>query len=152
MFNTLIDPNSAIIVLDMSIKNNIATSIAHVHTYNSPVIKTIYYTTNVISTKAKLFTIRCGINQGVWLLNIKWIIVITDSIHAVGNFFDSSVYSYQTQMASIFKEIRLFFERNHCNSLKFWDCPSQDNWSLYKVIDNEIKNFNLIPLFLCKSS
>ena len=42
----LTDPHSTVIVLDMSIKNNIVTLIAHVHSYNSPVIKMIHHTTN----------------------------------------------------------------------------------------------------------
>ena len=71
MFNTLTNPNSTIIMSDASIKNNIVTLIAHIHTHNSLVIKTIHHTTNIISTKAKLFTIRYRINQAVQLLNIK---------------------------------------------------------------------------------
>ena len=59
------NPKSPIIVSDMSIKNNIVTSITHIHTYNSPVIKTIHYTTNIISTEAELFAIRYRINQVV---------------------------------------------------------------------------------------
>jgi len=62
VLNALIDPHSAIIALDMSIKNNIVTLIAHVHSYNSLVIKTIHHATNVISTEVELFAIRCGIN------------------------------------------------------------------------------------------
>jgi len=65
MFNASTDSNSAIIVLDTSIKNNIVTSIAHIHTHNSPIIKTIHHTTNIIPTEAELFTIRYGINQVV---------------------------------------------------------------------------------------
>ena len=54
-------------------------------------------------------------------------------------------------MVSIMKEIRFFFKRNHCNFLEFWDCSSQDNWSLYKVVNKETKSFNLTPLFPFKS-
>ena len=84
VFNISTDSKSAVIILDTSIKNSIATLILHVHTHNSPVIKTIHYATNVISTKAELFAIRCGLNQAIWLLNIKWIIVvkiIDDRLH-----------------------------------------------------------------------
>ena len=119
IFNALMDPKLAIIILDTSIKNNIATLIAHIHSHNSPVVKTIYHATNVTSTKAKLFAIRCGMNQAMQLSNIKCILVITDSIHAAEKIFDSSIHSYQTQIASIFKKIRQFFERNHCSSLEF---------------------------------
>ncbi len=37
---------------------------------------------NVTSTKAKLFLIRCGINQAVQVPNTEHIIVITDTIPA----------------------------------------------------------------------
>ena len=59
------DSHSTIIVSDMSIKNNIVTLIAHIYSYNLPVIKMIHYATNIISTEAELFAIRCGINQAV---------------------------------------------------------------------------------------
>jgi len=39
--NTLIDPTSIIVVLDASIKNNIATSISHIHSYSNDIKKTI---------------------------------------------------------------------------------------------------------------
>jgi len=38
-----------------------------------------------------------------------------------------------------FQEIREFFKRNYYNSLEFWDCPSQDKWSLYNIVDKETK-------------
>jgi len=37
-----LDPSSSIVVLDASIKNNIATSILHIHSYNKPIVKTIH--------------------------------------------------------------------------------------------------------------
>ena len=49
----------------MSIKNNVVTSIAYIHSYNLPVIKMIHYVTNIIFTEAELFAIRYGINQAV---------------------------------------------------------------------------------------
>ena len=56
------DSYSFIIIVDTSIWNNAATSISYIHSYNSPVIKTIYQVINITSTEAKLFAIRCGIN------------------------------------------------------------------------------------------
>ena len=52
----------AIIVMDASIKNDIATSILHVHLANHPMTKTVHHVAFVISTKAELSIIRCGIN------------------------------------------------------------------------------------------
>jgi len=55
-------PSVTIVASDASIKNNIATSIAHIHMVNKPLIRTIHHTVNVTSTEAELFAIRCGIN------------------------------------------------------------------------------------------
>ena len=54
--------STALVILDASVKNNITTSIAHIHIRDRPITKTLYHTLNVISTKAKLVAIRCSIN------------------------------------------------------------------------------------------
>ena len=56
------NPLHALVITDTSIKNYVAISITHIHIYNRPIIKTLYYVVNVNSMEAKLFTIRCGIN------------------------------------------------------------------------------------------
>ena len=56
-------PLYALVITDTSVKNNIATSISHIHIYNNPITKTLHYVVNIMSTKAKLFAIRCDINQ-----------------------------------------------------------------------------------------
>ena len=85
----------AIIASDVSIKNNVAMSIVHIHTHDKPLIKTIHYAVNVTSTEVELFAIRCGINQAICINNISKIIVITDSIHAVKRIFDPSIHLFQ---------------------------------------------------------
>jgi len=80
------DPSFALIVTEASIKNNVATSIAHIHVHDKPITKTLHHALNVTSTKAGLFTIRCGINQATNIGNISKVIVVTDLIHAA-NFF-----------------------------------------------------------------
>ena len=87
-------PLIAIIASDVSIKNNVTTSIMHIHTYNKPLTKTIHHTVLVTSTEVELFTIRCSINQAMNSNDITKIIIITDSIHAAQKIFDSSVYPY----------------------------------------------------------
>ena len=32
------------------------------------------------------------------------------------------------------------------------DCPSYNKWTLYDIVDKETKDFNLVPIFPCKSS
>ena len=91
IFQTSANSRTAVIVSDMSIKNQVTTSI---YVHNNLVVKTVHYAINVTSTKTELLTIRCGLNQATQLNNIKYIIVITDSIHVAKRIFNSSIYLY----------------------------------------------------------
>jgi len=141
-----------LIISDTGIKNNIATFIAYIYIYNRPIIKTLHHAANITSTKAELFTIRCGINQAVSLLGTSKIIVVTDSIHTTRKIFDLLIYPFQVYLAAISKELRKFFIANNNNSIEFWECPSYCNWPLFKSIDRNTKCFHQIPLLLCKLS
>ena len=145
-------PTSSIVVLDTSIKNSVVISISHIHLYNKPIIKTIHWAINVTTTKAKLFAIRCGINQAINTPNVKHIIIITDSIHATERIFDSSPYLYQTHSAAIFKRLWEFFKVSVNNHINFWDCSSKVNWPLYAAVDCDTKKFVAFLSFPCKSS
>jgi len=139
-------------MLGASIKNHVAISILHIHSHNSPVIKTIHHTVNVLSTEAELFTIRCSINQVTYLPNINYIFIIIDSIHTANRIFDSSLHPYQIHSATISCELREFFQKNNNNSIKFWDCPSKCKWSLHDIVDKETKKFDLTSILPCRFS
>ena len=145
-------PSVALIALDASIKNNVATSIAHIYMVNKPLTKTIHHAVNVTSTEAELFAIRCGINQSIRFDNISKIVVITDSIHIAQKIFDSSSHPFQTMLATILSDLCNFFNRHDNNSIEFWECPSCLKWHLHGEVDKETKSFNLTPLFPCKNS
>jgi len=49
---------------------------------------------NVLSTKAKLFAIRCGICQASQMQGITSIVIIIDIIHIAKYIFDIFIYSY----------------------------------------------------------
>jgi len=74
----LSDLRMVVIILDMSIKNNVTFSISHIHFFKNLLKKTLHYAINIISTEAKLFAIRCGISQVVQIQLVSYIIVITD--------------------------------------------------------------------------
>jgi len=139
----------AIIASDASIKNNIAMSIAHIHTHDKLLIKTIHHAVNVISTEAELFAIRCGINQATHIDNISKIIVVTDSIHAVKRIFDLSVHPFQVQSAAVLSVLCYFFNCHANNTIKFWECPSHLKWYLHNEVDKETKMF-IISLLMQK--
>ena len=52
----------AIIISNVSIKNQVVISIAYIYVYNKYVIKILYYTINATSTGAELSAIKCGLN------------------------------------------------------------------------------------------
>jgi len=79
------------------------------------------------------------------------IVVITDSIYTAKWIFALLVHLYQIQSIIISSKLRKFFNRNHQNSIKFWDCSSCDKWPLHDIVDKETKKYDLIPIFPCKS-
>jgi len=143
-------PSSAIIVFDTSIKDNIATSIAHVHQAGSPLIKTIHHASFITSSEAELFTMRYSIDQVCHKDNISKIIVITDSMHSAKCIFDSSAYPLQSHLAAILSELRLFFNKSQNNSIEFWKCPSRLKWRFHKDVDKDTKSFKPTPSLPCK--
>ena len=92
-------PNTALVITDASIKNNIATSIAHIHSTNRPLTKTVHHISFITSSEAELFAIRCGINQACLLDNISKIVVVTDSIHVAKKIFDPGSHPFQIHSA-----------------------------------------------------
>jgi len=55
-------------------------------------------------------------------------------------------------LAAISGELREFFHKDGNNSIEFWNCLSNHNWSLHDIVDKETKKFVLTPTFPCKSS
>ena len=145
-------PSTTIVVTDTSIKNDIATSILHMHTHDRPIAKTVHHVVHVTSTKAKIFTIRYSINQASNCNNISKIIIITNSIHVAERIFNLSSYPFQAHSVAILAELRSFFLQHQNNSIEFWECSSCLNWSLHKVVDKETKASNPILLFPTKTS
>ena len=135
---SLESPLTALIILDASVKNNIATSIAHIHIRDRPIMKTLHYTLNITSIKAKLVAIRCSINQAIDHNFISTIIIVMDLIHAAKKIFDLFSYPFQKHMVSILKELHSFFSCHPDNHIEFWKCPSHSKWHLHKAVDCQV--------------
>ena len=121
-FESSDSPSTALIVSDANVKNNIATSIAHIHIGDRPVTKTLHHALKIMSTEAELVAIRCSINQATNHNFISTIIIIMDLIHIARKIFDPFFYSYQKHMVFILKKLHSFF-LCHCYDLKSleWD-------------------------------
>ena len=126
VFNTSNKSNIVIIISDASIKNNVAMSITHIHSFNQALKTTLYHAINVTSTEAKLFVLRWEINQVISITNFSHIIVITDALHKAYIIFESNNHPYQLQSITISKELRTFFNQQLNNSIEFWDCSSSE--------------------------
>jgi len=87
--------NIVIVILDTNIKNNVTTSIAHIHSFNNPLKKMLYHTINITLIEAKLFAFRYRINQVVQIPDSSYIIIITDALHAAQKIFNLSTHPYQ---------------------------------------------------------
>ena len=68
--NSLINQDTIFIIVDASIKNNIAFLISHIYRGQEIIAKSIHYVMNITSTEAELFAIRYNINYAVQLQNI----------------------------------------------------------------------------------
>jgi len=140
----------ALVVTDASIKNDVATSISHIHLANHPLIKMVHYATFITSIEVELFAIRCGINQACIKKGVSKIIIVTNSIHAVKEIFDSKSHLYQSHTMTILSKLHYFFKTKQENSIEFWECPSCLKWRFHNNINKDSKSFNLTPSFLCK--
>ena len=144
--------HAALIITDASIKNDIATSISHIHIANHPLTKTVHHVSFVTSMEVELFTIRYSINQVCSNEVISKIIVIMDSIHTARKIFNSSSYPFQCHSSAILSELRSFFTSNPDNSIEFWECLSHLKWRFHHDIDKDSKLFKLILTYPCKIS
>ena len=151
LYNSL-SPHTALVITDASIKNDIATSILHVHIANHPLTKIVHHASFVTSMEVELFAIRCGINQACSNEVVSKIIVIMDFIHAARKIFDSSSHPFQCYSLVILSELQNFFTSNPDNSIEFWECPSHLKWRFHHDVDKDSKLFKPIPTYPCKIS
>jgi len=150
VLHTSSSPHTALIVTDASIKNNIATSISHVHIANHPLTKTVHHVVFVTSMEAELFAIRCSINQACIKENVSKVIVVTDSIHAAKKIFNSKSHPFQSHTTAILSKLWGFFNSSHNNSIEFWECPSCLKWRFHKDVNKDSKLFHPTSAYPCK--
>ena len=114
-------------ITDVSVKNNVASSIVHIHICNKPMVKVLYNAVNITSSEAEFFALRCGINHVTLSHEISKIIIVADSIHVARKIFDPSLHMLQKQSIFVLSKLREFFDHRDTNSIEFWECPSKGN-------------------------
>ena len=146
------NPYTILVITDVSIKNDITTSILHIHSVNRPLVKTVHHASFVTSTEAELFAIRCGINQACSINNVSKIVVVTDSIHVAKKIFDYGPHPYQIHPTAILSELQSFFSSHESNTIKFWECPSKLRWRFHYDADKNSKSFSAHLSYPTKTS
>ena len=117
--SSLCNSSNALVIPDVSVKNNVAISIAHIHIHDKPITKALHHVVNITSLEAELFAIRYSINQVTSIMGISKIIVITNLIHVTIKIFDSLLHSLQSHAAIILKKLRHFFLSCQENIIEF---------------------------------
>ena len=115
-----------LIISNTNVKNNITTVVSHIQREHEIIIKTVYYAMNIMSTRAKVFTMRCSISQASQAQDITYIAVIINVILATKRIFNMSLHLYQLYFNTIPSDLMKFFNKNFSNTISFWDCSSND--------------------------
>lgn len=149
--NLLVNQNTMLIISDISVKNNVVTSISHIHRGQEIIAKSVHHAMSITSTEAELFTIRCRINCTIHLQDITHIIIITDAIQATKWIFNISVHLHQLHSITILKNLRNFFNENSNNLIVFWNYLDSVKWSLCLLVDKESKHLKINPISPSKS-
>ena len=88
---------------------------------------------------AELFAIRLGVSKAT-SIDIEHIILITDSLESARRSVDPSVHSGQAYSLAVCSALQLFFCSGSSHKIKFWDCPSNAEWSLHQMVHNDVTN------------
>ena len=86
--------DTMLIISDMSVKNNIITSVSHIQRKHEIIMETVYHVMNVIFIVVKIFAIRYSISQASQIQGIIYIVIVTSVISAAKRIFDMSFYLY----------------------------------------------------------
>ena len=86
------DTYTAVVIADVSIKNNTVTAVSHTLSKYRDIIRIVHHVFNVMTTEAELFTMKSSINQVCQISDVKKVHVITNSIYTAKYIFDFSIY------------------------------------------------------------
>ena len=95
------------------------------------------------ASNTELFVIRMNVSKAT-SMNIKCIILITDSLGSARKTTDSLVYSGQAHSLAVCSVLRLFFCSSLGYKIEFWDCLYKAKWSLHKMVHNDVTNIRVV--------
>ena len=90
----------------------------------------------------ELFAIRLGVSKAT-SMDIERIILITDSLGSARRSVDPSVHSGQAHSLTVCSVLQSFFCSGSSHRIKFWDCPSNAEWSLHQMVHNDVTNIRV---------
>ena len=93
----------------------------------------------ITASDAELFAIRLGVFKAT-SMDIKRIILITDSLDSARRSVDPSVYFGQAHSLAVCSALQSFFCSSSSHRIEFWNCPSNAEWSLHQMVHNDVTN------------
>ena len=123
---TSTDPSTLVVITDASVippRNMQAVSAVYFLRLGEQVSSSKAPTGRTTTLDAKLFVIRLGVTKAT-SFDIKYIILITDSLSAAGRAVNPRVHSSQAHSLAIIHALRQFFAKSPDQHIDFWDCSS----------------------------
>jgi len=119
------DPSTLVVVTDASVippRNMQAVSTIHFWRLGEQVSSSKTPARQATALDAELFAIRLGVTK-VTSFDVKYIILITDSLSAARRAVDALVHSAHSLF--VVHVLREFFTQHPDTSINFWDCSSK---------------------------
>jgi len=102
--------------------------------------------------EAKLIAIHIGLISILDNNNVQHITVVTDSLAAGQKILNSGNQPFQKSIIPIAMRIKIFLEKDRCNTIQLWYCPSKLKWSRHALVDEEVKVSHAPPTLPNKNS
>jgi len=135
------------VITDRSVKAiGSATAVTHIWKDNKVTNCLKAHTTNIIPLEAELMAIHIGLMLVLENTEAYHIIVITDLLAAGNKIISLGDQHLQKSIIPIAAKIQTFLEKDRCNSIHFWYCPSKLKWPRHALVDKEAKMSHVPPI------
>jgi len=101
---------------------------------------------NIIPVKAELMAICIGLILAMEMNDTCDITIIIDSIAAAKKILKLHINLFQNIVLLLISNIKLFLGRDRQNTIYFWYYPSKAKWPRHKLVNDQVKVTNDIPI------
>jgi len=84
--------------------------------------------------------------------DVQHVTIVIDSLAAGQKILNFSNQPLQKSIIPMALRIRTFLEKDRCNTIQFWYCPSKLKWPRHALVDEEVKVSHAPPILPNKNS